>query len=97
MVAGFDASVNRTEVLRSTFPLYPLGQLEAVIEREAIKYAILAVPESAAQSVAVRLASCVIKGIVNYTSIVLTLPQSVAVENVAPVTALTNLLSKTNI
>lgn len=97
VVAGFDASVNRTEVLRSTFPLYPLGRLEAVIEREAIEYAILAVPESSAQITATRLATCGIKGIVNYTSIVLTLPQSVAVENVAPVTALTNLLSKTNI
>lgn len=97
VVAGFDASVNRTEVLRSTFPLYPLGQLEAVIAREGIEYALLAVPESGAQLAAERLASCGIQGIVNYTRVVLTVPQSVTVENAAPVTALTNLLARANI
>lgn len=91
-VAGFDASVNRTEVLRSTFPLYPLSQLEAVIEREHIEYALLAVPDAAAQAVAERLAASGIKGIVNYTSCVLSVP--VSVENTAPVTALTNLLAQ---
>ncbi|MCR5725047.1 MAG: CoA-binding protein [Treponema sp.] len=92
VVAGFDASVNRTEVLRSTFPLYPLSQLESVIAREGIEYALLAVPDASAQITADRLAKSGIKGIVNYTGAVLTAP--LPVENVAPVTALTNLLSQ---
>lgn len=94
IVAGFDASVNRTEVLRSTFPLYPSHELETVIARDRIEYAILAVPDRAAQETAVRLAQCGIRGIVNYTGTVLSLPESVAVENAAPVTALTNLLAR---
>ena len=94
IVAGFDASVNRTEVLRSTFPLYPSHELETVIARDRIEYAILAVPDRTAQETAVRLAQCGIRGIVNYTSTVLSLPESVAVENAAPVTALTNLLAR---
>lgn len=92
IVAGFDASVNRTEVLRSTFPLYPLSQLEAVITREGIEYALLAVPDTSAQSAADRLVKSGIKGIVNYTAAVLTAP--LPVENTGPVTALTSLLSQ---
>ena len=96
VVAGFDASVNRTEVLRSTFPLYPLSQLETVIAREGIEYAILAVPDASAQTVARRLAESGIQGIVNYTGAVLSLPapHALPVENAGPVTALTSLLSQ---
>ena len=91
VVAGFDASVNRTEVLRSTFPLYPASELESVIAREGITFALLAVPDASAQATAMRLAHCGIKGIVNYTGAVLSV--TVPVENAAPVTALTNLLA----
>ena len=93
-MAGFDASVNRTEVLRSTFPLYPSRELETVIAREQITYAILAVPDAHAQETAERLAKCGIKGIANYTGTVLSLTESVAVENAAPVMMLTNLLAR---
>lgn len=90
IVAGFDANVNRTEILRSTFPLYPLSRLESVILAEKIEYAILCVLEKDAQSVAVRLEKCGIKGIVNYTSSVLNVGDSMKIENVSPVTALMN-------
>ncbi len=94
IVAGFDASVNRTEVLRSTFPLYPSRELETVIAREHIEYAILAVPDANAQETAARLAKCGIKGIVNYTGTVLSVDDSLFVENAAPVTMLTSLLAR---
>ncbi|MBQ3965722.1 MAG: redox-sensing transcriptional repressor Rex [Treponema sp.] len=97
IVAGFDASVNRTEVLRSTFPLYPSRELESVIPREHIEYAILAVPDASAQETAVRLVRCGIKGIANYTGTVLSVDEGVAVENAAPVTILTSLLAKSNL
>lgn len=90
IVAGFDANVNRTEILRSTFPLYPLSRLESVISAEKIEYAILCVLEKDAQNVALRLEKCGIKGIVNYTSTVLNLGESVKIENVSPVSALLN-------
>jgi len=91
IAAGFDPNVNRTEILRSTFPLYPASRLEAVIPAEHIAYAILSVGDADAQQIAVRLVSCGICGIVNYTNIVLSVPDSVSVENVSPVTALINL------
>ncbi|MBQ6780597.1 MAG: CoA-binding protein [Treponema sp.] len=94
IVAGFDASVNRTEVLRSTFPLYPSRELETVIAREHIEYAILAVPDANAQETAARLARCGIKGIVNYTGTVLSVDDALSVENAAPVTMLTSLLAR---
>ncbi len=95
IVAGFDASVNRTEVLRSTFPLYPSSQLESVIRRMQIEYAILAVPDVSAQETAERLARCGIRGIANYTGTVLSLDDTIAVEHAAPAMLLTHLLART--
>ena len=91
IAAGFDASVNRTEVLKADFPLYPVTQLESVIREEQIKYAILTVPDSEAQATADRLSSCGVTGIANYTGIMLLHPETVAVENVSLVAALLNL------
>lgn len=92
VVAGFDASMNRTEVLRSVFPLYPASELETVVVREGIEYALLAVPDGSAQATAERLTASGIRGIVNYTGAVLSV--AVPVENVAPVTALSHLLAQ---
>lgn len=91
--AGFDFSVNRVEILKASFPLHPTSMLEEVISTENIEFAILTVCENMAQSTAERLSSCGIKGIANYTNTVLSLPESVSVENVSPLSALTNLLS----
>ncbi len=91
LVAGFDSNVNRTEVLRSVFPLHPTTMLESVIKSEGITYAILTVQQDEAQSLATRLADCGIRGIVNYTPCVLTVPRTTAVENVSLLTALETL------
>lgn len=88
IVAGFDSNVNRTEVLRSVFPLHPTTILENIIKEEEIQYAILTVEPEEAQSLASRLVLCGIKGIVNYTPCVLTVPKTVKVENVCILTAL---------
>ena len=91
IVAGFDSSVNRTEILRSSFPLHPTTMLEQVIREEGIRYAILAVEPGEARGVAGRLAGCGIRGIVNYTPCMLTVPQTTKVENVSLLTSLENL------
>lgn len=93
IVAGFDTSVNRTETLRTSFPLYPTSKMEQVISQEKIEYAILAVPENAAQETAVRLSQCGIKGIVNYTAAILRVPSSTKIENLSVLDALQNLSS----
>ena len=97
IIVGFDPSVNRTEVLKADFPLYPTSMLESIITQEKIDYAILAVSDEQAQDTAERLAACGVRGIANYTSTILSLSPKIAVENVAPVTALTNLSTKIKI
>lgn len=91
VVAGFDSSVNRTEILRSTFPLYPATRIESVVAYEKIEYAILSVSEKESQIMAQRLSRCNIKGIVNFTATSLNVPQNIIVENVSPITALLNI------
>lgn len=91
IIAGFDANVNKTEILHSDFPLYPTTQLERVIKTEKIRYAILTVPDTAAQLTADILCKCGIWGIVNYTKTILTVPSSVAVENISLLSALSDL------
>ena len=88
MKAGFDSNVNRTEVLDSPFPLYPLSKMESVIHNDKIEYAVLAVPEKDAYETAERLVKCGIKGIVNYTMAVLKVPPYVRVENISIIEAL---------
>lgn len=95
VVAGFDSSVNRTETLTAPFPLYSTSQMQNVIKKEGIEYAILAVPESKAQEVATKLADIGIKGIVNYSSVILSVKKEVAVENISLVDALQKLVSVT--
>lgn len=91
IVAGFDSNVNRTEVLRSSFPLHPTTMLEQVIHDEKIEYAILTVSAEEAQKAALKLEQCGIKRIVNYTPCVLSVSKNVHVENVSLLTALETL------
>lgn len=91
LTTGFDSNVNKTEVLSSSFPLHSTIMLETVIRAESIKYAVLAVDDSEAQKMTDRLVACGIKGIVNYTSCLLTVPAGVSVENVSLLTALKTL------
>ena len=86
--AGFDSNVNRVEILRSTFPLYPATEMNWVIKQEKITLAILTVADKDAQSMCDRLVKAGITGIVNMTRAVLKVPDGVKVENVSVVNAL---------
>lgn len=94
IVAGFDSNVNRTEILRASFPLHPAARMDSVIQNEKIVLAILTVKDEEAQSMTDRLVKCGIRGIVNYTGEVLIVPPEVMVENVSPVLALNNLTAR---
>ena len=94
VMAGFDANVNRTEILSAYFPLKKEKKMGVVIPQEKIEYAILTVSNESAQNMTERLCSCGIKGIVNYTSERLIVPKNVAVENVSPVIAMNNLSAR---
>ena len=86
--AGFDSNVNRVEILRSTFPLYPATDMSWVIKKENIRLAILTVAAKDAQAMCDRLVKTGVTGIVNMTRAVLKVPAGVKVENVSVVNAL---------
>lgn len=91
IVAGFDSSVNKTEVLSSSFPLHPTTLMKKIIKEEKISYALLTVDVDEAQPLTDLLIECGIKGIVNYTPCILTVPETVKVENISLLTALETL------
>jgi redox-sensing transcriptional repressor len=82
LAAGFDVSVNRLEILKSPAPLYPAYKMGEVISRFGIEIALLCVPPEAARQAAERLAASGIRGIINFTPVVLRLPPAVAVRDV---------------
>lgn len=81
--AGFDSNVNRVEILRSTFPLYPATEMSWVIKKENIRLAILTVADKDAQVMCDRLVKAGITGIVNMTNSVLRVPENVKLENLS--------------
>lgn len=60
-------------------------EMAAVIKREDIRIAILAVPIGVAQAVADSLVEAGIKAVLNYAPITLTLPPEIQVQNIDPV------------
>lgn len=85
LVAGFDSNTNRIEIMNSKIPLFSTINLKNTIESKKIHFAILCVADEKAQEVAEKLVSFGIKGIVNYTNTILSLPQEIKVENVSPI------------
>ena len=86
--AGFDSNVNRVEILRSTFPLYPAAEMNWVIKQEKITLAVLAVAEKDSQSMCDKLIAAGVKGIVNMTRAVLKVPEGIKIENLSILNAL---------
>lgn len=85
---GFDSNVNRVEILRSTYPLYPTFEMDRVIKSEKIEYAILCVPDKDAQNMADKLVNAGVRRLVNMTRAYLIVPGGVKVTNASPVLAL---------
>lgn len=86
--AGFDSNLNRVEILRSSFPLYPAAEMNWVIKQEKITLAILAVADKDAQAMCDRLVKAGITGIVNMTRMVLSVPEGIKIENLSVLNAL---------
>lgn len=94
LCAGFDSNVNRIEILKADFPLYPTFKMKEVIGRTGIQYAILCVPPAQAQSAADKLIDCGITGIVNFTPSLLSVPERIEIENVSIIDALGTLTAR---
>ena len=71
LIAGFDADVNHIEAMKSDVPLYPAYEIEEIVAREKIELAFLTVPAVAAEKSLDRLIKGGIKGVVNFSPLVL--------------------------
>ena len=69
--AGFDANINRIETIKTDIKVYPAYEMADVVRRKAIELALVAVPAAAAQDVANALINGGIRGIVNFTPVVI--------------------------
>jgi redox-sensing transcriptional repressor len=71
LAAAFDASVNRIELERTKVPLYHSSQMSRVVREKNITVGIIAVPPRAAREVAERLVAGGVRGIVNFTPVII--------------------------
>ena len=91
LVAGFDAEPNRRRNKRIKQPILGMEALPNFVRENGIKMAILTVPAAGAQEVANQLIQAGIVGILNFSPIVLSLPEDVMVNNVNLAIELENL------
>jgi redox-sensing transcriptional repressor len=93
VIAAFDVKPNNPLNKTVTQPVYPMEKLPDVIEKSkrGVKMAIITVPASEAQEVANTLIGLGITGILNFSPIVLDVPEDVTVNNVNLAIELENL------
>jgi redox-sensing transcriptional repressor len=91
IVAAFDAEPGRKRDKETKQPIYGMEELASFVKKQNVKMAILTVPAAAAQEVANRLVQAGITGILNFSPIVLFVPEKVMVNNVNLAIELENL------
>lgn len=80
--AGFDVDKDLVDTIYEGVPIYRTSDLAEQISAQQFEVAIITVPGDAAQEIADKLVENGIKGIMNFTPIRLTLPESVRILNV---------------
>jgi redox-sensing transcriptional repressor len=84
LTAGFDASINRIELVKTEVPLFHSREIARVVREKGIQIGIITVSPGSAQDVAERLAEGGIKGIINFAPIVLALSgRDIIVRNIS--------------
>jgi redox-sensing transcriptional repressor len=82
IVAGFDSDTERARSKHIRQPIYGMERLREFVRQHGIRMAILTVPVTAAQEVTNTLVGSGIAGILNFSPIVLQVPEDVMVSNV---------------
>ncbi|HHY85491.1 MAG TPA: redox-sensing transcriptional repressor Rex [Verrucomicrobia bacterium] len=91
IVAAFDAEPDRPRERKTSQPILGMDKLPAFVRERGVKMAILAVPAAAAQEVTNVLVQAGIAGILNFSPIVLSVPEDVMVNDVNLAIELENL------
>ncbi len=79
--AGFDVDPAKIK-LTYNIPVFPLSELKNYVIENGIMVAILAVPAISAQDVCSRMIAAGIKGIMNFSPVILQVPDSIVVNNI---------------
>ncbi len=88
IVAAFDANPDKVDTVYEGVPCYEVNRIAEIILREQISIAILTVPVNETTDIANELIKSGIKGILNYTSRSINVPQDVFLEEYDMVTSL---------
>jgi redox-sensing transcriptional repressor len=91
IIAAFDADPRRKRDKEIKQPIYGMDELPGFVKKQNVKMAILTVPAAVAQDVANHLIQAGIAGILNFSPIVLSVPEEVMVNNVNLAIELENL------
>ena len=91
IIAAFDALPERQRDKEIKQPILGMAELSRFIRENGVKMAILSVPAAAAQTVANQLIGSGVMGILNFSPIVLAVPEDVMVNNVNLAIELENL------
>jgi len=91
IVAAFDAEPDRPRDKKLPVALFGMDDIASFIRKHGVRMAILTVPAEAAQEVANQLIETGIAGILNFSPIVLSVPEDVMVNNVNLAIELENL------
>ena len=81
IVAGFDLDPAKHSK-KYAIPVYPPDKMDEIVRQHDVRTAIIAVPEIAGQEVCDKLVSIGIKGILNFSPVILQVPDDVIVNNV---------------
>lgn len=81
IVASFDIDPSKQRI-RSDIPVYTMERVGEVMNRFAVKTAIVAVPEQSAQAVCDQLVENGVMGIINFAPVILKVPDEIIVNNI---------------
>ena len=82
LVAVFDNDPTKVGKRLGPFTIQPLADMPALVQKEAIRLAILAVPADNAQDVADQLVGAGVRGLLNFAPVSISLPPDVALSTV---------------
>ena len=91
IVAAFDNDALKTDRIIAGIPCYHIKDVRNIIEKEQISIAILTVSPEVTHEVAKHLMDSGIKGMLNYTSVPLTVPDNIYLEEYDIITSLEKL------
>ncbi len=90
--AAFDNNKDVIGTIQSGVPVYSMDELEQQLSDQQIQIVILTVGEDSAQDVANQLVSAGVRGIMNFTSVRLTVPKRVHVQTIDLATELQTII-----